>query len=182
MNLFSDSMFSTSIDSLYLEFSFNVLMLFTTMLLFVVFDIISTSMFSVLLAVISSSAGYFFDVSLFQCTFIILSSVFLMFGHVSLCIDIPFPFVIYPSMFSPGTGLQHEAIFILILSIPSTIMSCFTFICFIVLFCILSSTTSSFVFSSFIIIFIIDYFISLLFPMFIYRSSKSFSLYVFNIF
>lgn len=67
---------------------------------------------------------YFIFSFCFHITFTNLSgsvfSTILTFLHSLLCIAIPFPFVITPIISSPGIGLQHFAIKLRTLFIPST--------------------------------------------------------------
>ena len=70
--------------------------------------------------------GYFLFITSFQRTLIVLSSKSLTLGQASLCTEIPYPFVMYPIIRSPGTGLQQDATLTFISSIPSTMISVLT--------------------------------------------------------
>ena len=109
-------------------------------------------------AKISISTVYVAFSSSAQATSIILFSSFsnsLTFTQSFLCIDTPLPFVIYPTISSPGSGLQHFDSLTKQLSIPfTTIPKLDVFALFVLLFAsssifssIVSSSLCSFLYS-----------------------------------
>ena len=172
INLFSKSILvvNTFISNIYVSVLWIV---FTLWMLISILDVLAIIFNNISFESLASTmilVSYFLFIVLFQLTLINLSLISLILGQLHLWIFIPLPRDIYPIISSPGIGLQQPAMFIFILSIPSTMISFLDTTSFISWSITFSSIFSSLLFISLVIIFITWLAVYLLFPIFKYKS------------